>query len=156
MSNAFAGLIEALSIHVNVKLAIENDVKVQADFDDFALLIEYLPGPDQVLLAAAIADIPEGNRLALYRDILKGQFIFKETLGASLALDPAEQFICLQTLQPLPALTRDTFPGLVENFLNVAELWRKRCLPPTEPESSPEAGLPSPSSSPEAPGFLRV
>ena len=89
MSNAFAGLIEALSIRVNVNLAIEDGVKVQADFDDFALLIEHLPGPDQVLLAAAIADVPEGNRLELYRGLLKGQFLFGGTQGASLALDPA-------------------------------------------------------------------
>ena len=144
MSNAFAGLIESLSVRVNVNLAIEDNVKVRADFDEFALLIEHLPGPDQVLLAAAIAEVPAGNRLELYRGVLKGQFIFGQTQGASLALDPAEKFICLQILQPLLVLTKDNFPDLVENFLNQAEFWRRRCQSLAEtPEDSQEADQPS-------------
>jgi hypothetical protein len=142
MSNAFAGLIEALSVRVNVKLAIEDNVKVRADFDNFALLIEHLPESDQVLLAVAIAEAPEGGSLELYREILKGQFLFSLTQGASLSLDQAEKFICLQLLQPLISLTRDNFPDLVENFLNRADFWRQRCLTSAEPEESPEAVSP--------------
>jgi hypothetical protein len=155
MSSAFAGLIASLSARINVELAIEDDVKVRADFDDFALLMEYLPGSDQVLLAASIAEVAAGNRLELYRDILQGQFIFRQTQGASLALDPAEKFICLQILQPLLALTKDNFPDLVENFLNLAEFWRGRCLSWAETsEDGQEAGQPSPAH----PGveFLRI
>ena len=155
MSNAFAGLIEALSARVNVELAIEDGDKVQADFDDFALLIQHLPGADQVLLAVSVAEVPADRRLELYRDILTGQFLFERTQGASLALDPAEKFICLQILQPLLVLTKDNFPDLVENFLNQAEFWRGRCLSWAETsEDGLEAGQPSPAH----PGveFLRI
>ena len=153
MSNAFAGLIEALSARVNVELAIEDGDKVQADFDDFALLIQHLPGADQVLLAVSVAEVPADRRLELYRDILTGQFLFERTQGASLALDPAEEFICLQTLQPLLGLTRDNFPGLVENFLNLAEFWRRRCLTVAEP---PEEALADGPPAPAGPDFLRA
>ena len=155
MPDAFAGLIEALSARLNAPLAIEGVVKVQADFDDFALFIEYLPGSDQVLLAAAIAEVPERNRLELYRGLLMGQFLFGRTQGASLALDPAEEFISLQVLQPLSALTRDNFPDLVENFLNLADSWRQRCLSLAEPEESFEDDQP-PLPTPAGSDFLRA
>ena len=129
MGSAFAGLIEALSLKVNTSLEIEDGVKVRVNFDDFALLITYLPGSERVLMAVAVADVPEGGvRLELYRELLRGNFLFGRTYGAALALDPAERFICLQAAQPLLTLTRDNFPDLVENFLSLAGEWRGRCL----------------------------
>jgi len=155
MSNAFAGLIKALSARVNVELAIEDSVRVKADFDNFALHIEHLAGGDQVLLAVSIAEVPAEGRQELYRELLQGQFLFGRTHGASLALDPAEEFICLQILQPILELTQDNFPDLVETFLNLAEFWRQRCLTVSE---SPAGRLADdqPSPAPADPGFLRA
>jgi hypothetical protein len=147
MSNIFAGLIGALSATIGHTLEIAKETTVHADFDDFALLIEFFPASGQVLLAVPVADVPPasetgGGRESLYRELLQGHYLFAGTHGAALALDPEGRFVCLQLLQHINALTRDNFPVLVENFLNQAEEWRRRCLAAGEAAPEPPAAEP--------------
>ena len=128
MGNAFTGLIEALSARLRTPLEIRDDKKVHVDFDAVALLIERLDDAEQILLAAPVADVPDAGREALYRELLQGQYVFAGTRGATLALDKDERFVCLQMAPSLRTLTQENFPALVENFVNMAEHWRARCL----------------------------
>ena len=128
MESVFTGLIQALSGQVKAKLEIRNNNKVHVNFDDIALLIEHLPDAEQLLLVAPVAEVPVAGREELYRLLLQGQYVFAETRGATLALDKEERFVCLQIAPSLRALTRENFPALVENFLNMVEHWRRRCL----------------------------
>ena len=158
MDNSLAGLIAALSARIGQQLEVVDGTKVHADFDDFALLIEYFPQAGQLLLAAAVAEVPERGRAGLYKNLLQGHFLFSRTGGAVLALDPAEQFICLQITQPINPLTPDSFPTLVENFLNQAGQWRRRCLEAGREEledaAEPAAEI-APAFGP-GPGLLRI
>jgi hypothetical protein len=142
MENAFTGLIQALSARLRTPLEIRDDGAVHVNFDAVALFIEHLADAEQILLAAPVADVPATGREALYRDLLQGQYLFAKTRGATLALDAEERFVCLQTAPSLRALTRENFPALVENFVNMAEHWRARCLEAgegrTEPAAAPE------------------
>ncbi|MCL1889253.1 MAG: type III secretion system chaperone, partial [Desulfovibrionaceae bacterium] len=128
MENAFSSLIQTLSAQLRTQLAIREGGKVHVNFDDIALLIEHLPDAEQLLLIAPVADIPATGREDLYRELLQGQYVFAKTSGATLALDDNESFVCLQIAPSLRALTTENFSGLVENFLNMAEYWRGRCL----------------------------
>ena len=154
MENAFTGLIQALSAQLQgrlqAQLEIRDSTKVHVNFDDIALLIEHLPDAEQVLLAAPVADVPAGNREAFYRLLLQGQYIFAETGGATLALDREERFVTLQIAPSLRALTRENFPALVENFLNMAEHWRKRCLETAKERAEEGEASPAPAFPPEA------
>ncbi|MCL2029292.1 MAG: type III secretion system chaperone [Deltaproteobacteria bacterium] len=149
MESVFTGLIQALSGQVKAKLEIRNNNKVHVNFDDIALLIEHLPDAEQLLLAAPVAEVPVAGREELYRLLLQGQHIFAETGGATLALDQEESFVSLQMAPSLRALTRENFPALVENFLNMVDYWRTRCLEITEgetpgetpPEPAPDTGM---------------
>ena len=151
MENAFSGLIQSLSVQLQVELEIRDNSKVHVNFDDIALLIEHLPEAEQLLLAAPVADVPARGREELYRALLQGQYVFAETMGATLALDHEERFVSLQMAPALRALTRENFPALVENFLNMVDYWRRRCLEITErtegqggdaaPEEAPPAGM---------------
>lgn len=141
MENAFTGLINALSAVLDCKLSIEDGIKAHVDFDGFPLLMRYLPETEQLLLAAPIAETPAEGREALYPALLRAQFLFVETRGAALALDPEEGFVSLQLLKDMTALTQDNFPTLVEGFLNVAEEWSARCRAPAQTgESAGRAG----------------
>jgi hypothetical protein len=159
MDNSLTGLITALSARIGQRLEVVDGTKVHADFDDFALLIEYFPQAGQVLLVSAVAEVPERGRTGLYKTLLQGHFLFGRTGGATLALDPAEKFICLQITQPITTLTPDSFPGLVENFLNQAGEWRQRCLEAgrEELEESKELAEPAAEAAPAfGPGLLRI
>ncbi|MCL2001639.1 MAG: type III secretion system chaperone [Planctomycetes bacterium] len=126
MANAFAALIKGLSAHLRIQLEVEDESTVHASFDGIPLILEHLPEAEQILLVAPIADMPAEGGNALCREILKGQYLFAETRGATLALDADENFVCLQIAPSMRALTPENFPALVENFLNVAETWRGR------------------------------
>lgn len=132
MENVFTGLIHSLSAQLKADLEIRDNNKVHVNFDGIALLIEHLAEAEQILLAAPIAAVPDRGRERLYRELLQGQFIFAETRGAALALDRDESFVSLQCAPSLHALTPENFTALVENFLNMVEHWRKRCLEITE------------------------
>jgi len=156
MENAFTGLIQALSAQLQTKLEIKDNSRIHVNFDDIALLMEHLPDAEQVLLVAAVAEVPATGREGFYRALLQGQYVFAGTRGATLALDDNERFVCLQMAPSLRALTKENFPMLVENFLNMAEYWRKRCLGEAEPgEEQGSADAPAPESVPEA-GMLRI
>jgi hypothetical protein len=139
MENAFAGLIQALSDTLGTQLEIRDKTRVHVNFDNIALLIEHLDEAEQLLLIAPLADVPATGRENLYRSLLQGQYAFAGTSGATLAADKDERFVCLQIAPSLRALTRENFPALVENFLNMAEHWRKRCTAASEPEQPPAA-----------------
>jgi len=148
MDNAFAGLVKALSDHLGAKLEIADDVKVRVNFDDIALLIEHLADGEQVLLAAPVALVPAAGREDFYRRLLQGQHVFAETRGATLSLDAEASFVSLQMAPSLRALTKENFPGLVENFVALVEYWNKRCLEPAEVGERPETSMPAPESAP--------
>ena len=151
MENAFSGLIEALSGQLRTRLEFKAGNKVHVNFDDIPLLIEHLADAEQVLLVAPLADVPAEGREGFYRALLQGQYIFAETRGATLALDNDESFVCLQMAPSLRALTRENFPSLVENFLNMADYWRGRCLA----AAGEDAAAPAPEAAPEA-HMLRI
>ena len=126
MPNAFTSLIQGLSAHLGVELEPADESTVHVSFDGLPLLLEHLPDAEQILLAAPIAPAPPQGSEAICRELLKGQYLFAETMGATLALDAEENFVCLQIAPSLRVLTPENFPILVENFLNVAEAWRER------------------------------
>jgi hypothetical protein len=144
MHDFYRRLIESLSETVGEPLAIEEETRVHCDFDQFSLLIQYLPDAEQVLLAAPLAEIPEDKREARYRALLHGQYLFHQTGGGALALDEEGRFACLQAVKDIRALTPENITVFVENFLHVARYWRDRCLAadPDAEETAPEEAGP--------------
>ena len=127
MNQIFSSLIDALSAKVGVKLEISDECRLLCDFDDFSLLIEYLEGGEQILLAVPVGSPPKSGREAFYLKLLQGQYLFHETGGATLALDTLAQFVNLQVVRHIRTLEAPDFLVLVEDFLNLAAYWRERC-----------------------------
>ena len=127
MNQIFSTLIDALSVKVGVKLEISNGHSVLCDFDDFSLMIEYLEGGEQILLAVPVGPPPKANREAFYLKLLQGQYLFHKTGGATLALDTLAQFVNLQIVRHIRTLETPDFLALVEDFLNLAAYWREQC-----------------------------
>ena len=155
MADAFTSLIQGLSAHLRVQLEIEDGRTVRADFDGLPLLLEHLPEAEQILLAVPIANLPPEGREEIFRELLKAQYLFTETRGAALALDPDEEFVCLQIAPSMRALTPGNFPALMENFLNVAEAWRRRLEGiPAAPAGGNSQGQPDEADAPGLPPIM--
>jgi hypothetical protein len=115
-------LAERLGQPVNAQ---EGETSILFDFEEYPVLVDYLAAAEQVLIAAPIADLPEGPRETLYAALLQGQYLFGETHGATLSIDPEAAFASLAVAKDISALTPEAFPSLVEGFLQVADHWRE-------------------------------
>jgi hypothetical protein len=126
MRDYFRQLIAALSETLGTRIEMQGD-SVLYDFDDFPVLIEYLDGSEQVVLAVSVCSLPAKGREKLYLALLQGQYLFQRTGGATLAVDAEEAFVALQVVKNIHDLTAQSFPTLLENFLHVAAYWRDEC-----------------------------
>ena len=155
MEKVFADLIRSLSPHLGTEIAVEGGTAASVDLGDFPLLIQLLPEAEQTLLAVAVAETRGGGE-PLLRELLRGNYLYRLTGGAALSLDESGEVVCLQAVKDMRALTPDNFPVLVENFVHVAEYWRKRCLELTGDgfgaAGTSEAGKPSMTTTP---GMIR-
>jgi hypothetical protein len=152
MQKLFQTLIRALSETVGTPLEIAEGTRVNCNFDQFPVLIQYLPEAEQLLLAVPVAEVPGENREALYRELLHGQYMFRLTGGGTLSLDENARFVCLQAVKDLRSLTPENFVVCLENFLHIAEYWHKHCL-----ESDPAASAAAaPSGAENNAGMMRV
>ncbi|MDR3056338.1 MAG: type III secretion system chaperone [Zoogloeaceae bacterium] len=151
MQKLFQTLIHALSETLGAPLEIAEGTRVNCNFDQFPVLIQYLPDAEQLLLAAPVAEVPSENREALYRELLHGQYLFRLTGGGALSLDENARFVCLQAAKDIRSLTPENFVVFMENFLHIAEYWHKRCL-----ESGPSASAAAPTGVENNASMLRV
>ena len=87
----------------------------------------------------------------VYADLLHANFVFDDTGGATLCVDPGTQGIVLLRAERLESLRLTRFEALLEDFVNVAERWMKRTqsgelgassdVADARPEAQPSGGM---------------
>lgn len=131
MSDNFVRMIQELAGILKIDhFVMDSQTQCTLNIDDFIVLIQHLTESDQVLVACPLGPVPgpdrQDARNALYRQLLQGQFLFKETAGATLAVDPENSFIILQLVHDMAELGKNSLFTVLETFINVATLWRTR------------------------------
>lgn len=149
MYEHFQSLLSFLAVQHDAQLEYAEDGKdVSFVADGFYVMCSFLEGTEQMLLSTCVAEIPETDRQALYFKLLNGQYFFRETGGATLAVDGEEKFVSLQIVRDLRTLTPERFAAILDNFLTAASLWRGRVDGHSAEEKRkpdlPEAALPDP------------
>lgn len=128
MQNYFQELIEKLGKDLEAPLSSSDDhTEYVLEAGDFLLMFHYLSDAKQMLISTCAAELPAEGKERLYFSLLNGQYFFKETAGATLAVDNEEKFVVLQLVQSLNTIEPESFPLIVEHFLQAALLWRSRC-----------------------------
>lgn len=127
MRNHFEQLIERLAETCGATTEKTNEgLDISVVFGDFLVMFSYLDDAEEVLLTTSVADLPQENREAVLLSLLQGQYFFRDTVGATLAVDTEGRFVTLQLARHLTLLSEANFSTLVENYLNVAKAWRER------------------------------
>lgn len=131
MSATFAHMVQELSGILKINhLTMDSQTQCTLNIDGFIVLIQYIAESEQILVACTLGAVPDsdshGTQETLYRLLLQGQFLFKETAGATLAVDPENTFVVLQLVRSMVELGRDSLYSVLETFLNVAVFWRTR------------------------------
>ena len=124
-------------------------------FDDFLLNMQYVEATEQLFLSVSVAGLPEGNRLPLYELLLQGNCGFAQTGGATLGINEQNGVVLSAHVK---AITLDSlsFETLIDNFLKVAESWRKRIATMPDAGIAPSAAVRLPQDAIKPGSFLRV
>ncbi len=134
MNTAFENVMREVGVGLGVGELVLEEGRALIGVDDVVVNVHYLEEPDQVLLYAEVAPLPEKGREALYAALLEGQSFFKDTAGATLSVS--------QILQPMRMLDAAAFLNLLEHFVHVVLYWRKVCAELTGEEAAPQTAAP--------------
>ena len=80
---------------------------------------------DLVLLRTDLGEIPPDRRDALAVAALEGNFLYKGTGGATLAISPADMHLHLQKYNWLDRLDAEKAFNMLSRFADSAVLWKK-------------------------------
>ena len=80
---------------------------------------------DLVLLRTDLGEIPPDRRDALAVAALEGNFLYKGTGGATLAISPADMHLHLQKYNWLDRLDAEKAFNMLSRFADTAVLWKK-------------------------------
>ncbi len=154
MSNAFSNLLQGFGQRLEMgELRIEDDSYAMLGVEDTLITLKYLDEPDQVLMYAAVADLPDhaddATMKAYYEALLEGQAFYVETAGATLSVSKELGMVLLQIILPMRTLDVEKMIHIVENFVRVADHWSIRCA-----ELADDTNAPGPLSASEHEAFL--
>jgi hypothetical protein len=118
-------LIRALGHAVGIDdLDLDDGGTCTLRFDETGLTLELDESEDRLVLHAALGRLPAEGQAELLARLLEANLFWKDTQGATLALDRREDRVLLLRAVPLDAPPAG-FPGLVERFVDAAEAWRE-------------------------------
>ena len=118
-------LIRALGHAVGIDaLSLDDGGACALRFDETVLALELDEGEARLVLHAGLGPLPAEGRAELLARLLEGNLFWKDTQGATLALDRSDDRVLLLRAVPLDAPPAG-FPGLVERFVDAAEAWRE-------------------------------
>jgi hypothetical protein len=118
-------LIRALGHAVGIDaLALGDGGTCTLSMDELVLTLELDESEDQLVLHSVLGPLPTDGQAELYARLLEGNLFWKDTHGATLALDRRNARVLLLRAVPLDSPPAG-FPSIVERFVDCAEAWRE-------------------------------
>ena len=119
----FGELIDKLSSKLGVEIEDAGGaVAIQIDGET---VIVQLADDDLVLLRADLGEIPPDRRDALASAALEGNFLYRGTGGATLAVNPADSHLHLQKYNWLGRLDADKALDMLSRFADTVVYWKR-------------------------------
>ena len=119
----FGELVEGLGTKLGVEIE-DAGVAVALQIDGETVIVQHADD-DLVLLRADLGEIPPDRRDALASAALEGNFLYKGTGGATLAISPADMHLHLQKYNWLDRLDAEKAFNMLSRFADTAVLWKK-------------------------------
>ena len=119
----FGELVDRLGAKLGVE--IEDAGGAVAFQVDGEVVVVQQADDDLVLLRTDLGEIPPDRRDALAVAALEGNFLYKGTGGATLAISPADMHLHLQKYNWLDRLDAEKAFNMLSRFADTAVLWKK-------------------------------
>ena len=119
----FGELVEGLGTKLGVEIEDAGGA-VALQIDGETVILQHADD-DLVLLRADLGEIPPDRRDALASAALRGNFLYRGTGGATLAVNNADWHLHLQKYNWLGRLDADKALDMLSRFADTAVLWKK-------------------------------
>ena len=119
----FGELVEGLGEKLGVEIEDAGGA-VALQIDGETVILQHADD-DLVLLRTDLGEIPPDRRDALAVAALEGNFLYKGTGGATLAISPADMHLHLQKYNWLDRLDAEKAFNMLSRFADTAVLWKK-------------------------------
>ncbi len=125
-------------------LQIDEDNRCNLMFDDVAVSFELAHGDASMFIYALLGTVPNREADSFLAAMLRANHLLAATLGSTLSIDPKNNDAVLIREERLDSLRLPRLETIVEDFVNVAELWMGHLDagtvdgPPAQPASDPE------------------
>ena len=140
-ANLLKNLIAEFGASIGIpELTLDEENRCNLMFDEVAVSFELSPDEDAVYIYAYLGDVVRTGNGALFTALLGANYLFKGTRGATIGVDEASGRVVMIRSEDLSALRLSRFSSLVEEFINLAELWQKKLAEfpaQTTPEPAP-------------------
>ena len=119
----FGELVDRLGAKLGVEIEDAGGA-VALQIDDETVIVQQADD-DLVLLRADLGEIPPDRRDALASAALRGNFLYRGTGGATLAVNPADSHLHLQKYNWLGRLDADKALDMLSRFADTIVSWKK-------------------------------
>ena len=92
--------------------------------DDFTVTFQHVPETDMVLTTCLVCELGPEPSAKFYRRLLEANFMYKETHGATLSIDPEAETVMLSRYDRLGQIDGESFYRTVEMFMVVMLTWK--------------------------------
>ena len=125
------------------------------EVDQMLVTFHVMPELDTIVLTGDIGEPPPEKLENLYKTMLQAQYLFQNTYGATISLNPETNRFVLCKALSCKILDDDSFFGETEQFINTLDVWVKLVKNFRDAASlSEETGTPMPSFGSD--GFIRA
>lgn len=117
-------LIRHFGEKLGIDLAFE-DGSCAFEADGSLIAIHDLPEIDTIVISGDLGEPPPERLENLYKTLLEANYLFRETSGATISLDPDTGRFSLCRIFICSATDEVSFFDAIEKFVNGVELWSR-------------------------------
>lgn len=116
-------LIKAFGQKIGLELELDESHSCTFEADNTQITLTYLPETEEIMLLGRLAVLPVEGREPLLLQLLRANYLFNSTHGATLSINPETDEIALCKMLPCMVVDDSSFYTLLEHFVNTAELY---------------------------------
>ncbi|MBO7684249.1 MAG: type III secretion system chaperone [Kiritimatiellae bacterium] len=127
-TGAFKQYVAALAEAMRQEIPDVSGSRAEFAVDGIPYILTADPESAAILACAVIGALPqdESGRAQTFAKLLHAQFCFAESCGFSFGVDADDSFVLLQALVNTECYDERHFVGLMEKFVQTANVWSKR------------------------------
>ncbi|NJN48094.1 MAG: type III secretion system chaperone [Candidatus Competibacteraceae bacterium] len=104
----------------------EKDFVCIVSEDGVVLNLDYFEDEDTLVMYTTVGEIPDDKRLKLYQEMLRANFFWETTAGATLCLDPEIDLALLMANVTVADMSLPQLMNILDHFTKLAWAWSDR------------------------------